>query len=488
MNGYPIMWMNSTLVSDSNATTAYALSQLPDDVCSQIIRLDPCGCEADVRAAYTTPTSDGAAWIDADDVRAPEFLGLLLTQVTNLDQSTVQTTSIELIGDGAVAGRSRRSGRSVAFRGLLFASSERGMEYGAAWLRATLLSVCEVCAPCPTSYIQLRRRCDDPFSMSITTTSASASVTTASTASLSAGMRVAASGVPDNATILSITNGTTFVLSANATASATVSASIYDVDAGLVTLVDVQLAETPRLSNMFEDGWASEHVQVVDFVLSSGSPWLFGPETVAIDDAMIALSPEVCRVSELLECVPSTPPTPVELTFTTECLTGLPDRPLTLALPNTDCICEAWLTKNIYESYVTPSTIDASVLSVEFYSGATAAISLTIKVFSNILSNPLPDASPAWYNYWLTQTPLTELFVPEIPADSTFKLDGMRQLILFEKDGVIFPGDSFAFSRDGSLWDWATIEDDEVMLYVSVSSGVAADATVRASFRPRMGG
>ena len=62
--------------------------------------------------------------------------------------------------------------------------------------------------------------------ISITTTSADATVTTASTAGLSVGAPVVATGVPVGATVASITDGTTFELSANATASATVTAQI----------------------------------------------------------------------------------------------------------------------------------------------------------------------------------------------------------------------------------------------------------------------
>jgi hypothetical protein len=59
----------------------------------------------------------------------------------------------------------------------------------------------------------------DDASLSCTTTSGSASVTTADTSGLTKGMSVTGTGIPANATIASITNGTTFTLSANATAS-----------------------------------------------------------------------------------------------------------------------------------------------------------------------------------------------------------------------------------------------------------------------------
>lgn len=62
--------------------------------------------------------------------------------------------------------------------------------------------------------------------ISVTTTNASANVTTADTSFVSVGAPVVGTGIPVGATVSSITNGTTFVLSANATASGTVTAQI----------------------------------------------------------------------------------------------------------------------------------------------------------------------------------------------------------------------------------------------------------------------
>lgn len=62
--------------------------------------------------------------------------------------------------------------------------------------------------------------------VTVTTTNASANVTTASTAVITVGAPIVGTGIPANATVSSITNGTTFVISANATASGTVAAQI----------------------------------------------------------------------------------------------------------------------------------------------------------------------------------------------------------------------------------------------------------------------
>lgn len=61
---------------------------------------------------------------------------------------------------------------------------------------------------------------DETFQASATLTNASRTVTMASTASVVVGQRVIGTGVPDGSVVLSVTNGTTFVMSIEATASA----------------------------------------------------------------------------------------------------------------------------------------------------------------------------------------------------------------------------------------------------------------------------
>jgi hypothetical protein len=63
------------------------------------------------------------------------------------------------------------------------------------------------------------------FTASVSTTSGSTTVVTASTTSVSVGASIVGSGIPAGATVTSITNSTTFVISAAATATAFVSAS-----------------------------------------------------------------------------------------------------------------------------------------------------------------------------------------------------------------------------------------------------------------------
>jgi len=78
-------------------------------------------------------------------------------------------------------------------------------------------------------------------SFSASTTNGDATVTVADTSTLRPGMKISGTGIPGGATILSITNGTTFELSANATATGTPTltiASSYHLDANSTTCND----------------------------------------------------------------------------------------------------------------------------------------------------------------------------------------------------------------------------------------------------------
>ncbi len=83
-----------------------------------------------------------------------------------------------------------------------------------------------------------------------TTTNASTTVTVGSTTGLYVGEQVYGPGIPIGATVASITNGTTFLLSANATASATV--SMLAVNAS--DAIEAASGVTLTLTNAFSSG------------------------------------------------------------------------------------------------------------------------------------------------------------------------------------------------------------------------------------------
>lgn len=149
---------------------------------------------------------------------------------------------------------------------------------------------------------------DTELELSCNTTSGSPNITTADTSQLWVGLPVSGSGIPSGATISSITNATTFVISANATATATgvtltispLFSQITDPDfpgAVGVGFLDGYFVFNEPNSQRF---WVTASyngldIDALDFASAEGSPddlvtlivdhrevWLFGVNTVEV--------------------------------------------------------------------------------------------------------------------------------------------------------------------------------------------------------------
>ena len=149
---------------------------------------------------------------------------------------------------------------------------------------------------------------DTELELSCDTTSGSPNITTADTSQLWVGLPVSGSGIPSGATISSITNATTFVISANATATATgvtltispLFSQITDPDfpgAVGVGFIDGYFVFNEPNSQRF---WVTASynglsIDALDFASAEGSPddlvtlivdhreiWLFGINTVEV--------------------------------------------------------------------------------------------------------------------------------------------------------------------------------------------------------------
>lgn len=100
----------------------------------------------------------------------------------------------------------------------------------------------------------------DSFVLQASTTNGSANVTAADTTGLVAGMAISGTGIPVGATILSITNTTTFVLSANATAT------------GVFTNLTVSLTRVLGSLQLDKFKIHSHKISRLSNVVNSGSP------------------------------------------------------------------------------------------------------------------------------------------------------------------------------------------------------------------------
>lgn len=90
-------------------------------------------------APYTAANLPDAPWYDLSmpDVSG-RFFGVFALSVVGLKDSTRSASVTEGIDDGAVIGRTRKGSRQVRARLLLLARGQDALEYGVAWLNASL--------------------------------------------------------------------------------------------------------------------------------------------------------------------------------------------------------------------------------------------------------------------------------------------------------------------------------------------------------------
>lgn len=116
--------------------------------------------------AYDFLNIADAPWHDPDDpFLSKEFLGVFCLTQEGIENETLEAPVTERVVSGGVIGRQRDASKSVRFRVVLTATTERGREYGRAWLASVLReSQCGVHdGSCGTSDLRFMIGCPPPF-------------------------------------------------------------------------------------------------------------------------------------------------------------------------------------------------------------------------------------------------------------------------------------------------------------------------------------
>lgn len=88
---------------------------------------------------YVSPAIDPAPWYDPEVPESADFYGLYPLDVSGIDDSSRASSIVESTIDGGVPGRLRHASKTVVFSVALVGGSEKAVDYGAKWLRRTLL-------------------------------------------------------------------------------------------------------------------------------------------------------------------------------------------------------------------------------------------------------------------------------------------------------------------------------------------------------------
>lgn len=103
-----------------------------------------CECDAlNLSYPFSDPATDQAPWYDSGVPESEEFLGVFLTEV--IPQPNLTRSSVSRAGGGVVLGPISAGRRVISCKGVMFASTASGMDYGEAWLRNALYGNCSGC-------------------------------------------------------------------------------------------------------------------------------------------------------------------------------------------------------------------------------------------------------------------------------------------------------------------------------------------------------
>lgn len=139
-----VSWLryNNEEISNINRTTAYIRNGLANDP-RVWVNQDNCDCAAIDEGPYVTPLDDAAPWYVAGRPESGDFLGLILEEI-EVSGPWARTVTARGLGGNSLGTQVLR-GRTLGFRGSLFAATPQAMDYGKRWLSEVLRSGCDGC-------------------------------------------------------------------------------------------------------------------------------------------------------------------------------------------------------------------------------------------------------------------------------------------------------------------------------------------------------
>lgn len=111
------------------------------------VNVEPCEGLSEVLSTdwspFRTPMQDEAPWYDEDDPDTWDFAGLLVTELTGLDDTTRTLEMATTLAGTGVAGRATRTPRTVGGTAVLVGRTTEACQAGLAWLRRVLHGACD---------------------------------------------------------------------------------------------------------------------------------------------------------------------------------------------------------------------------------------------------------------------------------------------------------------------------------------------------------
>jgi hypothetical protein len=215
----------------------------------------------------------------------------------------------------------------------------------------------------------------------------------------------------------------------------------------------------------------------VQFTVASELPYIFSDLTFPVfEEPFGATEYERC----FFDCTDCPPVLPV--TFDPDCGVDRIPPPLPF-IPDDDCFCEPWVTKQICASYTNVADWNSATSFIQIFAGATDLRNLKISAYENPraeLGVPCPCGIVADDPIWQCIEPCQELTVSQLPSGSTLTVDSRTRIVSLQlAGGGYVSGQGIVGSAGFAGFQWFDLPQcAQLCFIISVDARVSDSAWV----------
>ncbi len=217
----------------------------------------------------------------------------------------------------------------------------------------------------------------------------------------------------------------------------------------------------------------------VQFTIASELPYIFSDLTFPVfEEPFPAELYEKC-FTDCIDCPEIEP-----ISFEPDCGVVRTPPPLPF-IPDDDCWCEPWVTKQICASYTNVADWNSATSFIQIFAGATDLRNLKISAYENPRADldppiPCPCGIIADDEYWKCIVPCQELTVSQLPSGSTLTIDSRTRIVSLELAGGTYTsGQGIVGSAGFAGFQWFDLPQCATLCFIiSVDARVSDSAWV----------
>ena len=218
----------------------------------------------------------------------------------------------------------------------------------------------------------------------------------------------------------------------------------------------------------------------VQFTIASELPYIFSDLTFPVFEEPFGETEYERCFTDCVDC-----PEVVPSTFIPDCGPSRIAPPLPF-IPDDDCWCEPWVTKQICASYTNIADWNSATSFIQIFAGATDLRNLKISAYENPRADLLPDPVPcpcgilADDDYWKCVVPCQELTVSQLPSGSTLTIDSRTRIVSLQlAGGAYISGQGIVGSAGYAGFQWFDLPQCSTLCFIiSVDARVSDSAWV----------